>query len=54
MADTFTAELNLCKPEIDQSAETWGQKLNSDLDILDQFAATTNAFIDAAPGNVRR
>jgi len=45
MADTFTGTLNLCKPEIDQSAETWGQKLNADLDLLDTFATNVNAFI---------
>jgi hypothetical protein len=52
MADTFTGTLNLCKPEIDQSAETWGQKLNADLDLLDQFASTTSAFMAASNGNV--
>lgn len=38
MADTYTPVLNLTKPEIDGSAETWGQKLNGDLDILDANA----------------
>jgi hypothetical protein len=52
MADSFTPELNLVKPEIDQSAETWGQKLNSDLDILDTHAATVNAFMAAAQGKL--
>lgn len=44
MADTFTPTLNLCRPEIDASSETWGQKLNADLDLLDQFAGTMNTF----------
>ena len=42
MADTFTPTLNLTKPEIDASAETWGQKLNADMDLIDAFAATMN------------
>lgn len=45
MADTFTPSLNLCKPEINQSAQTWGIKLNSDLDLLDTFAATAKSFM---------
>ena len=44
MADTFTPSLNLCKPEINQSAQTWGIKLNSDLDLLDAHAAAMKAF----------
>lgn len=52
MADTFTPTLNMTKPEIDASAETWGQKLNADLDLLDAFATNTNNWIAAQPGNV--
>jgi hypothetical protein len=44
MADTFTPSLNLCKPEINQSAQTWGIKINSDLDLLDAHAAAMKAF----------
>jgi hypothetical protein len=44
MADTFTPSLNLCKPEINQSAQTWGIKLNSDMDLIDTFAANAKAF----------
>jgi hypothetical protein len=44
MADTFTPSLNLCKPEINQSAQTWGIKLNSDLDLLDAHAAAMKSF----------
>jgi microcystin-dependent protein len=41
MPDTFTPNLNLTKPEIGSSADTWGNKLNADMDILDGTFAST-------------
>lgn len=40
MPDTYTTKLNLTKPEVNASRDTWGNKWNDNLDALDVIVGT--------------
>lgn len=43
MADTYTTNLELRKPQVGSSTNTWGEKLNADLDLLDAVFSANGA-----------
>ena len=52
MADTYTTNLNLTKPEPGAAEDTWGISLNADLDALDAIFSSSGTQINLNPNQV--
>lgn len=51
MADSITTFLEAVKPEVGASADTWGGKLNNDLDLFDSAIETIISAYNYAPAS---